>query len=204
MGWAALIATQSSAWYDFVPPFLVAGGRDGMRVPAHGRPLPWRDIEPRNAGAASGLLNTNRQVGSVIGASRSRLRCCRTGWLPPLPSQAPAALGGASPARSGTSFVAGVHPAPRTPARWARARAPASHPQHGIPAPTGQTCGADLSGIVHPRLRGRHAPKPIVLPIAVLAVAALSLPGDQGRPRRQPAQPSARNNDLLHRMRSNL
>jgi predicted MFS family arabinose efflux permease len=68
MGWAALIATPSSAWYDFLPALIVGGFGMGCTF----APLvttAMRNIDPRMAGAASGVLNTVRQVGLVIGTA---------------------------------------------------------------------------------------------------------------------------------------
>ena len=68
MGWAVLIATPHSVWYDFLPPLIVAGlGMGGTFPPM--TTVAMRDVEPRMAGAASGVLNTTRQVGSVIGTA---------------------------------------------------------------------------------------------------------------------------------------
>ena len=68
MGWAVLIATPHSAWYDFLPPLIVAGlGMGGTFPPMTTTAM--SDVDPRMAGAASGVLNTTRQVGSVIGTA---------------------------------------------------------------------------------------------------------------------------------------
>jgi EmrB/QacA subfamily drug resistance transporter len=68
MGVAALIARPSSAWYDFLVPFLVAGTGIGC-IFAPMTTVAMRDIQPQMAGAASGVLNTTRQVGAVIGTA---------------------------------------------------------------------------------------------------------------------------------------
>jgi MFS family permease len=68
MGWTALIASPSSTWYDFLPALIVAGFGMGCTF----APLvttAMRNIDPRMAGAASGVLNTVRQVGLVIGTA---------------------------------------------------------------------------------------------------------------------------------------
>ena len=68
MGWVVLIATPHSAWYDFLAPLIVAGlGMGGTFAPMTTTAM--RDVDPRMAGAASGVLNTTRQVGSVIGTA---------------------------------------------------------------------------------------------------------------------------------------
>jgi EmrB/QacA subfamily drug resistance transporter len=68
MGSLALIATPTSAWYVFLPSLLVAGVGMGFTF-APLTTTAMRNIEPRMAGAASGVLNTVRQVGLVIGTA---------------------------------------------------------------------------------------------------------------------------------------
>ena len=68
MGWIALIAQPDSSWTVFVAPLIVAGlGMGGIFAPMV--TVGMRNIEPRMAGAASGVLNTVRQVGLVIGTA---------------------------------------------------------------------------------------------------------------------------------------
>src|SRR6266849_2332512 len=68
MGSAVLIASPHSTWQDFLAPMIVAGlGMGGTFAPM--TTLAMRDVEPQMAGAASGMLNTVRQVGSVIGTA---------------------------------------------------------------------------------------------------------------------------------------
>src|SRR5947209_7000579 len=68
MGWAVLIATPYSAWYDFLAPMVVAGLGMGATFPPM-TTTAMSEVDPRMAGAASGVLNTTRQVGSVIGTA---------------------------------------------------------------------------------------------------------------------------------------
>jgi EmrB/QacA subfamily drug resistance transporter len=68
MGWMALIATPNSAWYDFLPGLVVAGIGIGCTF-APMTTLAMRDVNYQMAGAASGVLNTTRQFGSVIGTA---------------------------------------------------------------------------------------------------------------------------------------
>ncbi len=68
MGWLALIAHPSSSWQSFLAPLIVAGiGMGGTFAPMVTTAM--RDIKPQMAGAASGVLNTVRQVGLVIGTA---------------------------------------------------------------------------------------------------------------------------------------
>jgi EmrB/QacA subfamily drug resistance transporter len=68
MGWMFLIARTTSAWQDFLPALLVAGvGMGGTFAPLTTTAM--RNVQPQMAGAASGVLNTVRQVGTVIGTA---------------------------------------------------------------------------------------------------------------------------------------
>jgi EmrB/QacA subfamily drug resistance transporter len=68
MGWVVLIANTTSSWQDFLAPLIVAGlGMGGTFAPL--TTVAMREVDPRMAGAASGMLNTVRQVGSVIGTA---------------------------------------------------------------------------------------------------------------------------------------
>jgi MFS family permease len=68
MGWLALIATPTSSWQSFLAPLIVAGFGMGC-VFAPLVTVAMRNIQPQMAGAASGVLNTVRQVGLVIGTA---------------------------------------------------------------------------------------------------------------------------------------
>jgi EmrB/QacA subfamily drug resistance transporter len=68
MGWMFLIAKTTSSWVVFLPALIVAGVGMGCTF-APLTTTAMRNIEPRMAGAASGLLNTVRQVGTVIGTA---------------------------------------------------------------------------------------------------------------------------------------
>ena len=68
MGWLALIARPDSRWQSFLAPLIVAGLGIGCTF-APLITVAMRNIDPRMAGAASGVLNTVRQVGLVIGTA---------------------------------------------------------------------------------------------------------------------------------------
>ena len=68
MGWIALIAQTDSAWYDFLAPQVAAGIGIGCTF-APMITVAMRNIDPRMAGAASGMFNTTRQVGTVVGTA---------------------------------------------------------------------------------------------------------------------------------------
>src|SRR6266568_5818557 len=95
MGWMALIAHPGASWQSFLVPLIVAGlGMGCIFAPLI--TVAMRNIDPRMAGAASGVLNTVRQVGLVIGtaavgallqnrlvASMSSQAAARSAALPP-------------------------------------------------------------------------------------------------------------------------
>jgi EmrB/QacA subfamily drug resistance transporter len=68
MGWLALIVHPAATWYVFLPPLIVAGVGIGCTF-APLITVAMRDVRPQLAGAASGVLNTVRQVGLVIGTA---------------------------------------------------------------------------------------------------------------------------------------
>jgi EmrB/QacA subfamily drug resistance transporter len=68
MAATVLIAGPHSAWYVFLIPLMVAGlGMAGTFAPLTTTAM--REVPPPLAGAASGVINTTRQVGSVIGTA---------------------------------------------------------------------------------------------------------------------------------------
>ena len=68
MGLIVGVATADSTWSTFFFPAVVAGlGMGCIFAPLS--TIAMRNIEPRMAGAASGVLNTTRQVGGVVGSA---------------------------------------------------------------------------------------------------------------------------------------
>ncbi len=105
MGWAALVASPTSAWYDFLAPLIVAGIGMGCTF-APMVTTAMRNVDPRMAGAASGVLNTVRQVGMVIGTAAVGA-LLQNQLASSLVSQA-AARSSALPAALRGPFVAGI------------------------------------------------------------------------------------------------
>jgi EmrB/QacA subfamily drug resistance transporter len=68
MGAIAIIGQTNSAWYDFLAPQFVAGIGIGCTF-APMITVAMRNVNPALAGAASGVFNTTRQVGTVIGTA---------------------------------------------------------------------------------------------------------------------------------------
>ena len=67
-GALTLIAGPDSTWITFLVPAIVAGAGIGMTF-APMTTVAMRNISPRMAGAASGVLNTTRQLGAAIGSA---------------------------------------------------------------------------------------------------------------------------------------
>ena len=67
-GTITFVAGPDSTWVNFLVPAIVAGAGMGMTF-APMTTVAMRNISPRMAGAASGVLNTNRQVGAAIGSA---------------------------------------------------------------------------------------------------------------------------------------
>src|SRR6202163_36810 len=63
-----LVAGPDSTWINFLVPAMVAGAGMGMTF-APMTTVAMRNISPRMAGAASGVLNTTRQVGAAVGSA---------------------------------------------------------------------------------------------------------------------------------------
>ncbi len=167
MGWVVLIATPHSAWYDFLAPLIVAGlGMGGTFPPMTTTAM--RDVDPRMAGAASGVLNTARQVGSVIGTAAVGA-LLQNRLVSSLTSQATAASA-ALPAQARGPFVSGFRQAATSGL---------------IGAPTGSAAPAGTSPGLAAQLRRLgaevfsqgyvHAMRwTMVLPIAIVVLAAAS------------------------------
>jgi EmrB/QacA subfamily drug resistance transporter len=68
IAWIAVIAHTGLAWYSFLAPLCVAGLGVGCTF-APMITIAMRDVDTSLAGAASGVFNTTRQVGTVIGAA---------------------------------------------------------------------------------------------------------------------------------------
>src|SRR3989475_12048160 len=61
----AYVAGPDSTWITFLVPAIIAGAGMGMTF-APMTTVAMRNIQPRMAGAASGVLNTTRQLGAAI------------------------------------------------------------------------------------------------------------------------------------------
>src|SRR6266849_1763468 len=183
-GLTAVIATTQSTWQDFIATLAIAGVGMGCKF-APMTAIAIRNIEPRVAGAASGMINTVRQVGAVIGTAavgallQNRLAVS-------LPAAA-AERAGSLPPQARGHFIAGF-------AKSAQHGAAANPSQGNVKLPNGTP--ASLAGEIH-KLAGEvfsagyvtamHAT--MIAPIALLVIASLSCLGIKRRAR--PTQPAA-------------
>jgi EmrB/QacA subfamily drug resistance transporter len=183
-GLTAAIATPHSTWQNFIPSLAIAGVGMGCTF-APMTTVAMRNIEPRVAGAASGMINTVRQVGAVIGTAavgallQNRLSIS-------LPAAA-ASRAGSLPPQARSHFVAGF-------AQSARHGSAANPSQGNVKLPQGTP--ASLVGEIHKLasevfsagyVTAMHVT--MIAPIALLVVASLSCLGIKRRTR--PAQPAA-------------
>jgi EmrB/QacA subfamily drug resistance transporter len=67
-GWLTFVAGPDSTWINFLGPAIVAGAGMGMTF-APMTTIAMRNISPQMSGAASGILNTTRQLGAAIGSA---------------------------------------------------------------------------------------------------------------------------------------
>jgi EmrB/QacA subfamily drug resistance transporter len=67
-GLVAFVAGPDSTWITFLGPAIIAGAGMGMTF-APMTTVAMRNISPQMSGAASGILNTTRQLGAAIGSA---------------------------------------------------------------------------------------------------------------------------------------
>src|SRR5467141_4837347 len=67
-GTLTFVAGPDSTWINFLVPAIVAGAGMGMTF-APMTTVAMRNISPQMSGAASGILNTTRQLGAAIGSA---------------------------------------------------------------------------------------------------------------------------------------
>ena len=190
MGWVALEAHHDLGVVRL--PARADRGRVGMGcIFAPMVTVAMRNIDPRMAGAASGVLNTVRQVGLVIGTAAVGA-LLQNRLVSSMNSQA-ATRSAALPPQLRGPFVAGIKHAAsngiQVGAGQNGSRDQAAAP--GCP-PGCRRAAADRPRRVHVRLREGHAARPCCCPIILLAVGALSclLLKEAQRPRAGPEVPT--------------
>jgi len=189
IGWIGLIAQPDSNWPVFVAPLLVTGlGMGCIFAPLVTTAM--RNVQPQLAGAASGVLNTVRQVGLVIGTAavgallQNRLVSAMT-------SQANARTG-ALPPGVRSRFVTQIHNSANNGIQVGAGQNGGS--THQIPgAPPGLV--AEIARIAHEIFTSAYVTamrQTLIMPIILLAIGALScLALKNGKPAREAAPQEA-------------
>jgi EmrB/QacA subfamily drug resistance transporter len=169
MAWVGVVASATSTWQDFLPGLAIAGVGLGCTF-APMTTTAMRSVQPMMAGAASGMLNTVRQVGAVIGTAaigallQNRLAVA----LPAEAMRRAAAL----PAQARGPFVAGFAKAAQSGVQVG-----AGHNNVKLPAgtpPAIVTQLEQLGRLVFSQGFVNALHLTLILPIAVLTVAGLS------------------------------
>jgi EmrB/QacA subfamily drug resistance transporter len=187
MGWLALTAEPGTAWYKFLAPLLVAGFGMGC-IFAPLITVAMRNIRPQLAGAASGVLNTVRQVGMVIGTAAVGA-LLQNRLVSSLTSQAASRSGALPPALRG-QFVSQLHKSAESGIRLgAGQNGGSSHAAAGLPA----QLATELARIAHEIFTSGYVTamrQTMVLPIVLLVIGALSCFAlSNGKPAAEPIAP---------------
>jgi EmrB/QacA subfamily drug resistance transporter len=190
IGMGVLIASAhvGSSRLHLLPGLLVAGVGLGLTF-APLQTVAMRNVEPRMAGAASGMINTTRQLGGVIGAAAvgallqaqisSNLKSAAVANAGQLPAQYRSQVVGAlSHIASGNQDIAGGQISPRLPA--------------GIPDQAAAQLNAFFTLVFHQGFVGAMRVT-LWLPIVVMGCAALTIVLVRRQPSRLPTadQPEA-------------
>jgi EmrB/QacA subfamily drug resistance transporter len=188
MGWIALIAHPGSTWPVFMAPLIVAGLGMGC-IFAPMVTVAMHNVEPRLAGAASGVLNTVRQVSLVIGTAavgallQNRVVSAMTDQARTRSAALPPQVRGRFVAAIGNSAKNGIQVG-------AGQSGGSTHLGHSLPA----SVTAEIARISHDVFTFAFVTamrQTMVLPIILLGVGALScLAIRQGRRTPEPAEPA--------------
>ncbi len=169
MAWVSAIATATSTWEDFVAPLVVAGFGLGCTF-APLTTTAMRSVQPQFAGAASGMLNTTRQVGSVIGTAAvgALLENRLTVTLPAAVRARDAVLPPATRTRLVNGFVKSAQ---------SGAAVGQGNSHFKLPPRTPPSIAAEIGRIAHEAFSYGYVTamhQTLIMPIAVLGVTALS------------------------------
>jgi EmrB/QacA subfamily drug resistance transporter len=171
MGWLALAAQPNSGWLVFLAPLIVAGLGMGC-IFAPMVTVAMRNIDPRMAGAASGVLNTVRQVGLVIGTATVGA-LLQNRLVSSIANQA-TIRSAALPPRLRHPFVAGMDSSAKNGIQVGAGQSGGStHLGRGLP----QQIVAEIARIAHDVFTFAFVTamrQTMILPVVLLAVGALS------------------------------
>jgi EmrB/QacA subfamily drug resistance transporter len=189
MGWLVLVAHPNSTWPTFLAPLIVAGLGMGC-IFAPMVTVAMRNVDPRMAGAASGVLNTVRQTGLVIGTAavgallQNRLVSAMAGQA--------ATRSAALPPQVRSKFVTEIHNSAKNGIQVGAGQSGGStHLGPGVPA----RIVAEIARIGHEVFTSAFVTamkQTMLLPVILLAIGALScLMIREGKRAQAPAQPEA-------------
>jgi EmrB/QacA subfamily drug resistance transporter len=185
IGWLALIARPASSWPIFVPPLVVAGLGMGC-IFAPMVTVAMRNIQPQMAGAASGVLNTVRQVGLVIGTATVGA-LLQNRLVSSISSEA-TTRSAALPPQVRSRFVTEIHNSAKNGIQVGAGQSGGStHLGAGIPA----QIVAEIARIGHEVFTSAYVTamkQTMVLPVILLAIGALSCLAIK-EPKRAPTPP---------------
>jgi EmrB/QacA subfamily drug resistance transporter len=190
MGWVDWRAGIDSTWLTFLPGLLVAGVGIGCTF-APLTTVAMRNVQPRLAGAASGVLNTMRQLGgafasAIVGAVlQNRLAASLHDRAVEYANQLPPQL----PPAARQRFIDGFSHAASGGLEIGRSSGAAMGELAGLPPQV----TAEITRIAHEVFAYAFidAMKPtLVVPIAVLAVGAVSCFGIKRRQRAPAVEPA--------------
>jgi len=169
MTWVGTVAATSSTWVTFLPGLAIAGVGLGCTF-APMTTIAMRSVQPMMAGAASGMLNTVRQVGAVIGTAaigallQNRLAVA-------LPAEA-ARRAAVLPARARGQFVAGFAKAAQSGVQVGAGHSNVRLPAGTPPAVITQLDQLGRAVFSQGFVNALHLT--LILPITVLTVAGIS------------------------------
>ena len=196
MGILIASAHEGSTQWHLLPGLVVAGFGLGMTF-APLQTIAMRNVQPQLAGAASGLINTTRQLGAVIGSAAvgALLQSQLSSKLgAAAQDQLNGPLGGAIPTANHAQFVQGFRDAASAGLEVTGQAAIPGWVQH-LPGPIQQQIGIASKMIFDSGFtNGMRAS--LILPIGVMGLAALSVllvkpapaGGQAPGPRTAPAQ----------------
>lgn len=178
--WMVLAAGVNTEWYVFLAPAIVAGVGIGFLF-APMATMAMQNVAPRMAGAASGVMNTMRQVGSAIGSAAvgAILQHELAGSLP----AAAARRAGELPPQARGAFIAGFQKAGKGGLELGGGQASAKLPA-SVPQQLAAKIGALAKDVFGHEFVSAMRPT-VALPIAVMLIAALSCLTLKGRSRQR-------------------
>jgi EmrB/QacA subfamily drug resistance transporter len=187
MGWLALIAQPASVWYKFLPALIVAGFGLGC-IFAPLITVAMRNVQPQLAGAASGVLNTVRQVGLVIGTAAVGA-LLQNRLVSSLTSQATTRSAALPPAVR-SRFVSQLHKSAQSGIQVGAGQSGGS--SHQAPGLSAQL-SAELARIAHDVFTFGYVTamrQTMVLPVVLLGIGAISCFAIRnGKPAGEPVAP---------------